>query len=103
MMSIKFRKRLCGVYGTDNKPSRYFLPSFESSGILVQQKFKINFQDGGHVRYKPIGKIFTFFVVVVIYKPSQSQFGLSVQEKKFKIDGGYGGRIRFSIERFSIF
>ena len=34
------------------KLPRYFLPSFESIGLLVQEKkCKIDFQDGGHLRF----------------------------------------------------
>ena len=34
------------------KLSRYFLPSFEPTGISVQEKkFKIDFQDGSHLAF----------------------------------------------------
>ena len=45
------------------KSPQYFLPSFELTGLLVQQKFKIHFQDGrrcGHLEF-PIGKILALF------------------------------------------
>ena len=48
----------------------YFLPSFESFGISVQEKFKISFQDGGrggHLRF-PIGIILAIFDLQVASK-----------------------------------
>ena len=40
-----------------NNKSRYFLASFEPTSSLVQvKKFKIDFQDGGHLWF-PIGTI----------------------------------------------
>ena len=51
------------------KPPRYFLSSFESTGLSVQEKtFKIDFQDGvrgGHVGFL-IGKIFYLQVISII-------------------------------------
>ena len=76
-------------------------PSFESIGLLVHKKWKIDIQDGGHIGF-PIRTILAFF----IYKSPQcflSSFqpiGLLVQDKKLKIDiqdGGHGGNLGFPI------
>ena len=37
-----------------------FIPSFESTGLSVQQKFKIDFQDGCHLEF-PIRRILAIF------------------------------------------
>ena len=42
------------------KSPRCFLPSFESIGLLIQEKPKIYFQDGGHLGF-PIGTILAIF------------------------------------------
>ena len=31
---------------------RYFLPSLKSTGLSVQEKFKTDFQDGGHPGFR---------------------------------------------------
>ena len=70
----------------------------ESTGLLVQEKRKIDFQDGGHLGF-PIGTILAIFDLhITLMFPST--IGLSVQEKKRKIDfqdGGHGGHLRFLI------
>ena len=43
------------------KSPRYFLPSFESIGLSVQKKGKIDFQDGRHPGF-PIGTILAIFI-----------------------------------------
>ena len=67
---------------------RYFLLSFESVGLPVQ-KFKIDFQDGGH--HAAIWDVPSeCFKLFLIYKSAQyfllslESTDLSVQEKKFK-------------------
>ena len=42
------------------KSHRYFLPSFGSVGNSVQEKFNIDFKDGGHLGF-PINTILTIF------------------------------------------
>ena len=45
---------------------RYFLPSFESVGLLVQEKkHKIELQDGGHLGF-PTGIILAIFDLQII-------------------------------------
>ena len=50
------------------KSSRYFLSMFESVGILVQEKFKIDFQDGGHLGFliRMILGIFDLQVMLIL-------------------------------------
>ena len=82
-----------------NMPPRYSLPSFESVGFSVLKKFKINLQNGGcghHLGF-PIGTIliaiFFIFKSLRYFLPNFEPSGLSVQEKKFKIDFQDGGAI----------
>ena len=87
------------------KLPRYFLPSFESFGLLIQEKKrKIDFQDGGHGSHLgfPIGTILD----ILIYKLPQyviasfESVGFSVQGKKRIInfqDGSHGGHLRLPI------
>ena len=69
----------------------YFLPSFETSGLLVQyKKFIPNFQEsslGGHLGF-PIGTILAIFGLTSTqyFLPKFDSIGISVQEKKFKKD-----------------
>ena len=44
----------------DLQVTRCFLASLESIGLSVQEKHKINFQDGGHLGF-PIGTILAMF------------------------------------------
>ena len=47
------------------KSPRYFIPSFESIGFLIQEKeFKIDFQDSGHADHLGvlIGTILAIFI-----------------------------------------
>ena len=71
------------------KSSRYFLSSFVSVGISIQEKkFKIYFQNRGHSDHLglPIGTILaTFFLQVAPVRPIES-IDLSIKEKKLKID-----------------
>ena len=73
----------------------------ESIGLLVQKKQKIDFQDGRHGRHLgfPIGTILaTFDLQVTLMLPSKFGVnGLSVQEKKRKIDFQDGGHLGFPI------
>ena len=43
------------------KSPRCFLPSFESIGLSVQKKVKIDFQDGRHIGFR-IGMILAIFI-----------------------------------------
>ena len=51
-------RKLLATY--DLQVTRCFLPSFESIGLLVQKKRKIDFQDGSH-HGSPIGTILAIF------------------------------------------
>ena len=85
------------------KSPKCFLPSFESTGLSVQEKkWKIDFQDGCHGTHPG----FTIGMILAIYKSSWcflaslESIGLSVQEKKQKIDfqdGRHGGHLIFPI------
>ena len=65
----------------------YVLPSFESIGISVQEKFKTDLQDGSHLGF-PIGKILaTFDLQVTLIPPTKFEsVAFSLQEEKFKLD-----------------
>ena len=72
------------------KLPRYFLPSFRSIGLSVQENFKIDFQDGnngGHLGF-PIGMILAIFdLPVTSILPTKFQVSwLLFQEKMSKID-----------------
>ena len=56
------------------KSPRYFIPSFESVGFLVQEEFKTDFQDGGHGDNLgfPIGTILAIFNLLIVPVPKQS-------------------------------
>ena len=91
---------VCRLYPT----SQCFLPSFESNGLSVQKKRKIDFQDGRHGSY--LGFLISKILVFLIYKsprcflPSLKSISLSVQEKKRKIgfqDGCHGSHLGFPI------
>ena len=79
--------------------------NFESVAFLVQgKKFKIDFQDGRHGRHLGFPITFElFFFFFLIYKsprcslPSFESIGLSVQEKKRKIDFQDGRHLGFPI------
>ena len=82
------------------KSPRCFLPSFESIGLLVQEKKQtIYFQDGGHVVHLgfPIITILATFDLQVTrcFLPSFESIGPLVQEKKRKIDFQAGGHLGF--------
>ena len=68
----------------------------------LENKFKIDFQDGGHGCHLGllVKTIFTFIYKSLWYfLPSFESVGFSVQEKKFKIDfqvGGRGGHLGFT-------
>ena len=64
---------------------------FESIGLSVQEKFNIDFQDGGHLGF-PIRMILdTFDLQVTSILPMKFEsIALLVQEKKFKIDFQHG-------------
>ena len=49
--------------GFDLQVTRYLLSSFESMGLFVQDKFKIDFQDGNWGSYVvfPIGRLLAIF------------------------------------------
>ena len=54
---------------------RYFIPSFESVGFLVQEKeFKIDFQDSGHGDHLGflIGTILAIFNLLIVPIPKLS-------------------------------
>ena len=86
------------------KLPRYFLPSFRSIGLSVQENFKIDFQDGnhgGHLGF-PIGMILAIFdLPVTSILPTKFQVSwLLVQEKMSKIDfwdGSHGSHLAFPI------
>ena len=67
------------------KSQRYFLPSFESTGLLVQEKmFKLDFQDGGH------GSHFRF-CIEMIFVIFYLQVAL-IFPTKFQVNGPLGSR-----------
>ena len=71
----------------------YFLLSFKSIGLLVQENFKTDFQDGGHLGF-PIWTIFASF------DTSYQVSNLLSFQKKFKIyfeNGSCGGHLGFPI------
>ena len=86
----------------DFQSERFQLPSFESTGLLVQEKKRnIDFrkQDRGHLRF-PIRTISaTVDLQVTSILPMNFQsIALLVQEKKFKFqDGRHGRHLRFPI------
>ena len=97
----------------------YYQISFKSVGLSVQEKkFNTDFQDshGGHLGL-PIRMILPTFDLQIIsilpmkfrvnwpfgsryFQWSFESIGLSVQEKKFKIDFQHGDYLGFSKERF---
>ena len=81
--SLDFQSQLFLMY----KSHRYFLPSFKSIGLSVQQKkFQIHFWNGGgggHAEF-PLGMIFAI-LSTSYFLSSFELIGLLVQEK-FKID-----------------
>ena len=87
----------------------WFLPSFKSIGLSVQEKKrKIDFQDGRHSSHLgfPIKTILSILDLKVTpcFLPSFKSISLSVQEKKWKIDfqdGRHGGHLGFPIETIS--
>ena len=81
--------------------TRWFLASLESIGLSVQEKRKIDFQDGGQLGF-PIGMILAIFDLFLIYVircflASLESIGLSVQEEKRKIYFQDGGHLGFPI------
>ena len=64
--------------------------TFESFGLSVQEKFNIEFQDGGHLEF-PIRTILPTVdpQVASILPMKFESIALLVQEKKFKIDFQY--------------
>ena len=85
-----------------------FLASLESTGLLVQEKRKIDFQDGGHLGF-PIGKILAIFdLQVTPMLPSKFEvnwpFGSGEEAKNRFQDGGHGGHLGSPIRTiFAIF
>ena len=77
---------------------RLFGPSFQSVGLLVQKKFKINDQDGG--RGSHLGLLIERIFAILIYKSlcyflkSFVSVGLSIREFKIHFhDGSHGGHL----------
>ena len=75
----------------------------ESTGLSVQEKRKIDFQDGGHGGHLgfPIGTILAIFdLQVTLMLPSKfgvnRPFGSEEAKKDFQ-DDGHGGRLGFPI------
>ena len=64
-----------------------FPPSFKSTGLSVQKKRKIDFQDGGHLGFLR-GTILAFLTYKSLwyFLPRFKSISLLVQEKKPKID-----------------
>ena len=62
MAILDFQSELFLLFFTYKSPG-YFLPSFESSDLLVQEMFKIDFQDGSHGDHRgfPIRMILDIF------------------------------------------
>ena len=59
------------------KSSPYFLPSFQSTGLLVQEKkFKIDLQDGSHLGFltEMILAIFNLHVTLILPTKTPKQF-----------------------------
>ena len=88
---------------------QYFLTNFESSGLSVQKKFRIDFQDGDcgdHLGF-PIRTILAIFFISKsprYFLPNFKSIGISIQEIKFKIDfqdSGHGSHFEFPIETIS--
>ena len=74
----------------EKKSPRCFLPSFESIGLSVQKKGKIDFQDGHHLGF-PIGTILAIFIATshpdASYEFSNQQafwFRKISEKKRFK-------------------
>ena len=74
-------------------------PSFESSGLSVQEeKQKIDFQDGRHLVFRILTILAIFYLQVTPMLPTKFEsIGLSVQEKKRQIDFQDGGHFGFPI------
>ena len=87
------------------KSPKCFQPSFESTGLSVQEKKrKIDLQDGCHGAHPGfmIGMILAIFDLQVIpmLLASLESIGLSIQEKKRKIDfqdGCHGSHLGFPV------
>ena len=82
------------------KSPRYFLPSFKSIGILIQEKkFKIDFQDGGysgHLRYS-IGTILAFlYQQLTLILPTKFQVNCSLRSRE-EVQYRFGGHLGFTI------
>ena len=61
---------------------------FQDNRLLFKEKKqKLDFQDGGHLGF-PIGTILAIFIYMSprSFLPSFMSIGLSVQEKKLKVD-----------------
>ena len=88
-----------------NKLFRYFLPNFEPFGISVQKKFKIDFQDGGHLGFQTAIILAIFDLQVTLVFPSKFRVNWPfIQEKKFKMDfqdGGHVSHFRVTIRAIS--
>ena len=89
------------------KSPQYFLPSFKSIGLLVQEKkWKIDFQfgfHGGHLGFL-IGTVLAIFdLQVTLMLPTELQIYWPLIKKKritdFQ-DGGYAAILDFWLERF---
>ena len=85
------------------KSPQWFLPSFESIGLFVQEnKAKIDFQDGCHGGYLgfPIGLILAIFDLqdTPMLPTNLESISILVQVKKRKMDfqdGRHGGYLGF--------
>ena len=95
---LDFQSEQFCLYLIYNSP-RCFLPSFESIGLLVQEKKrKIDFHDGSHLGFM-IRTILTIFdlQVTAMLQPSFKSIGFSVRKKKRKTDFEDGRHLGFPI------
>ena len=90
------------------KSPKYFLSSFESIGLFVQEKqFKIDFHDGncgGHLGF-PIRtvKLSSIYKSPRYFLSNFESTDISVQEKNYNVyfqDGGHCDHLGFPIEIF---
>ena len=84
-------------YIWSTSPPGCFLPSFKSVGLSVQEKWKIDFQDGSHLRF-PIGIILASFDQQVTQMlPTKFQINCPFCSGEAKIDFQDGGHLGFPI------
>ena len=74
------------------KSPRWFIPSFKSTGLSVQKKWKIDFQDGHHIGHLgfPIGRILAIFdlkVTPMLPIKFQVNWPLGSEEAKNRFSG----------------